>query len=59
MDPSRVSTIEEWPVPKSFCDIQVFLEFANFYRRFIWEFSRIVGGITGMLKGGSKENSKA
>ena len=35
MDLSQVSTIEEWPMPKSFCDIQVFLGFANFYRRFI------------------------
>ena len=54
MDPSQISTIEEWPVPKSFWDIQVFLGFANFYLRFIQEFSRIVGGLTEMLKGSSK-----
>ena len=54
MNPSRVSTIEEWPVTKSFRDIQVFFRFANFYRRFIREFSRIVGRVTVMLKGSSK-----
>ena len=54
IDPSRISTIEEWPVPKSFQDIQVFLGFANFYHRFIQEFCRIVGRLTGMLKGSSK-----
>ena len=54
MDPTRVSTIKNWPLPKSFRDIQVFLRFANFYRRFIQEFSRIVGGLTAMLKGSSK-----
>ncbi len=54
MDPSRVLTIEEWPVTKSFRDIQVFFRFVNFYRRFIREFSRIVGKLTVMLKGSSK-----
>ena len=54
IDLSRVPTIEEWPVPKCFQDIQVFLRFANFYRRFIQEFSRIVRGLSGMLKGSSK-----
>lgn len=54
VDPLRVSTIMDWPLPKSFRDIQVFLGFANFYRRFIREFSRIVGGLTAMSKGSSK-----
>ena len=54
MDPTRVSTIKEWPLPKSFRDIQVFLGFANVYRRFIREFSRIVGRLTAILKGSSK-----
>ena len=35
MDPDRIKTIVEWPVPKSVHDIQVFLGFANFYQRFI------------------------
>ena len=54
MYPSRISTIEEWPMPKSFRDIQVFLGFANFYCHFIREFFRIVEGLTEMLKGSSK-----
>jgi hypothetical protein len=32
MDPERVKTIVDWPVPKSQYDLQVFLGFANFYR---------------------------
>ena len=51
MDLTCVSTIKEWPLSSSFCEIQVFLGFANFYRRFMKEFSRIVGGLTEMLKG--------
>jgi hypothetical protein len=33
MDPSKVKTILEWPTPKTVCDVQSFLGFANFYRR--------------------------
>ena len=35
MDKSRVQTIQEWPVPSSFREIQVFLGFTNFYRGFV------------------------
>jgi hypothetical protein len=31
MEPSRVETIREWPVPTSYREVQVFLGFANFY----------------------------
>ena len=58
MEPSRVSNIAEWPEPTNFREIQVFLGFANFYRRFIMGFSRIVGGLTDMLKGGTQGKFK-
>ena len=35
IDPTYVKAIKEQPKPKSYRDIQVFLSFANFYRRFI------------------------
>ena len=41
MDPAKVQTIQEWETPESVHDIQVFLGFANFYRRFIRGYSRI------------------
>ena len=50
MDPSKVAAIISWPTPASVHDIQVFLGFANFYRRFIRYFSKIVGPITRLLK---------
>lgn len=50
MDPAKVAAIISWPIPTSVRDIQVFLGFANFYRRFIRSFSRIVGPITRLLK---------
>ena len=51
METSRVDTIADWPEPKSFHDLQVFLGFANFYRRFIEGYSRVVKPLTDMLKG--------
>ncbi len=50
MEPSRVFTIVEGPQPTTFREIQVFLGFANIYRRFIMGFSRIIGRLTDILK---------
>src|SRR5436190_7368487 len=50
MDPARISTISDWPIPRSVTDIQIFLGFANFYRRFIDGYSRVVMPITSLLR---------
>lgn len=50
MEPSRIATIVEWPVPKSMHDVQVFLGFTNFYRRFVEAYSRVTLPITKLLK---------
>ena len=39
MDPKKVKTILDWPEPKKVKDVQSFLGFCNFYRRFIPEYS--------------------
>ena len=39
MDPKKVRVILEWPEPKKVKDIQSFLGFCNFYRRFIPKYS--------------------
>lgn len=46
MDPAKVLTILNWATPRSVKDILAFLGFANFYRRFIEGFSRIVMPMT-------------
>ena len=46
MDESKVAAIKEWPVPKSVKELQSFLGFANFYRRFIERYSKITTPMT-------------
>jgi hypothetical protein len=45
MNQAKVQTILEWPVPQNFRDIQIFMDFANFYRRFI-KISRRLQGLS-------------
>ena len=46
MSNAKVKTIQKWLEPKKVKDIQSFLEFANFYRRFIFNYSNIVIPLT-------------
>jgi len=39
MDPVKVAGVQEWSTPENKTNIQTFLDFVNFYRRFIWDFS--------------------
>uniref|UniRef100_A0A673AT68 Gypsy retrotransposon integrase-like protein 1 n=1 Tax=Sphaeramia orbicularis TaxID=375764 RepID=A0A673AT68_9TELE len=41
MDPDKVSAVRDWPTPTSRKDVQRFLGFANFYRKFIRGFSSV------------------
>ena len=46
MQHEKVKTIREWEDPKNITDLQAFLGFANFYRRFILNYSKIVAPMT-------------
>jgi hypothetical protein len=42
MDPEKVQAVENWEAPEKLKEVQAFLGLANFYRRFIWDYSRIL-----------------
>lgn len=58
MDPRRVTTVAEWKEPTTYREVQVFLGFCNFYRRFIQGYSAIAAPLNALLKG-SKNGTKS
>jgi len=50
MESDRISTIEDWPTPKSSRDVQVLLGFTNFYRRYIPKYSKVTLPLSERLK---------
>jgi hypothetical protein len=59
MDPQRIQTIQEWKdhPPQSYRDVQIFLGFCNFYRRFIRRYAHYSRPLSQLLKG-SKNGKK-
>ena len=45
MDPAKLSAIKDWQPPSSVKGVRSFLRFANFYRKFIPNFSNVIAPI--------------
>jgi len=54
MESDRISTIEDWPTPKSIRDVQVLLRFTNFYRKFIRKYAKVTLPLTELLNKADK-----
>ncbi|KAH7548622.1 reverse transcriptase [Bipolaris maydis] len=50
MNPKKIQTVQEWPKPKTVKDVQSFLGFANYYRKFIKDYSKITTPLTEITK---------
>ena len=50
IDQSKVNTIQKWKIPRCVKDVQSFLGFANFYRRFIASYLEIAAPLTALTK---------
>ena len=48
MDPGNVTAVTDWPAPTNRKQLQRFLGFANFYRRFIRNYSHIAAPLTAL-----------
>jgi Reverse transcriptase (RNA-dependent DNA polymerase) len=53
MSDEKVKAIQDWPEPRKVRDIQSFLGFANFYRHFIHDYSRITVPLTRLTRKGT------
>jgi hypothetical protein len=54
MDLRKVETIQNWPKPSCLTDVQAFIGFSNFYRRFIRDFSKIIAPMVHLTRKGVK-----
>ena len=55
MSQEKVDAVLEWKTPRNLTEVQSFLGFANFYRRFIQDYSRVARPLTELTK---KEQGK-
>ena len=50
MDPIKLAGIRDWPIPSSVKQVQLFLGFGNFYRKFISHYSDIAKPLNDLTK---------
>ncbi|KAK3570971.1 hypothetical protein QTP86_031258 [Hemibagrus guttatus] len=50
MDEGKITAVRDWPAPATVKELQRFLGFANFYRRFISNYSSIANPLTNLLR---------
>jgi hypothetical protein len=55
VDPAKIQVIHDWPTPTTLTELQSFLGLANFYCRFVLEFSHIAWALSQITRGGGKE----
>ena len=41
VDPEKVASVKEWPIPQMVTEVQRFVGFASFYKRFLKDFAKI------------------
>ena len=58
-DPDKVSTVKDWPRPRTVKDVKSFLGFAGFYRRFIPNFSVLAKPLHDVTSGYVATRTKA
>ena len=50
MDQKKFSAVFDWSILQNLKDIQSFLNFANFYKRFIRDFSKMAAPLNALIK---------
>jgi hypothetical protein len=52
MDPEKITAVQDWEAPYNLKDVGAFLGFANFYHRFVWNYSKIIQPLTLLTRKG-------
>lgn len=55
VDPGKTKAVDTWPEPKTLKQLRSFLGFANYFRKFIQGFSRLVMPLTNLTKGAANK----
>lgn len=55
MDPDKLAAIKQWPIPTTVTQLQSFLGLANYYRRFVKDYSFIAAPLTTLCSPKSKK----
>ena len=55
MNPSKIEAIKSWPIPKNLKQLQVFLNFTNFYRRFVVLYAKMSRPLSDLLRDNKNE----
>jgi hypothetical protein len=50
IDLKKVQAVQNWLVPRNMTEVQKFIKFANFYRRFIKDYSGIIILFTDLIR---------
>ena len=58
MNLKQIQMIKKWFKSKIYCEIQIFLKFVNFYKRFIYHYFKIIASLTNLLKDNENEKKK-
>ena len=58
VDPGKISCVKDWPEPKTVTEVQRFLGFTSFYRRFIKGFAGIAKPLHKVCQGGIHVQTK-
>ena len=58
-DRKKITAIKEWPIPKTVTEVQCFLGFTNYYRKFISMYAQIARPINQLVLGENANKKKS
>ena len=58
-DPKKVRAIQKWPKPETVYDVRSFLGFTNYYRKFMFRYSRITRPLNELISGENAKKKRA